>query len=397
MSIPWLDVLAPDFLRDQDNLLNVARDRHPFAMSDRGVEILAYRECQTLLRDRRAQKDHLAVVEQIGITDPMVLDYKRRVLVGQGLTETRDRMRGVLGRAISSRQMELLRAETRAMINRILDNVDTDSSIDFIDEVATLIPSTFFCQWAGLPVEDARLVSGLSDVMLKIFWLDPSYTEQIQNAYRELFAYMEDHLDLDRVDEGRGFVSHLRQEQKQGNVQPHEIADWVVFALEGSTDNTVHQIGLALGRLLETPELWDKVRQEPDLVPAVVGESMRLDARTRVIHRLAAEDIDVPGGTIRAGTNMFFWVRAAHLDPRTFHEPEKFDIRRPRHPGPLLFGKGAYSCIGQWMARLEVQETLSVIIERFPGIRLAGAPERSIDMFSLSANRLPVVLNGATG
>ncbi|MGH3829816.1 MAG: cytochrome P450 [Pseudonocardiaceae bacterium] len=112
------------------------------------------------------------------------------------------------------------------------------------------------------------------------------------------------------------------------------MRDWVIFALEGSTDNTVHQIALLLGRLLETPSLWDQVRRDPALVDIVTEESMRLDARTRAIHRLAADDIEVPGDVIRTGTDMFFWVRAAHLDPRAFPQPHRFDIHRPQTPGP---------------------------------------------------------------
>lgn len=57
-----------------------------------------------------------------------------------------------------------------------------------------------------------------------------------------------------------------------------------------------------------------------------------------------------------------------------------------------MYGRGPYSCLGQWMARMEVQETLRAVIERFPHIQLAGAPRRSVDMFSLSADSLPVVL-----
>lgn len=392
MPLPRMDVYAPEFADDQDQALEAARNRHPYASSDRGTEILGYPECQSLLRDRRAQKDHLAVVERVGITDPDVLAYKRRVLVGQGLNAERDRMRSVLSRAISPRQMDRLRGETRTLVHTILDGVPADRPVDFVHEVASLVPSMLFCQWAGLPTDDARLVSDLSDVMLKIFWLDPAYTERIEAAYRKLFTYMDGKLADLRPGGDTGFLAHLAREQEAGNVRPDEVRDWVIFALEGSTDNTVHQIALLLGRLLETPDLWRRVRADPELVEVVTEESMRLDSRTRAIHRQAADDIEVPGGTIKSGSDMFFWIRAAHLDPRVFDDPREFVVGRPRSPGPLMYGRGPYSCLGQWMARMEVQETLRAVIERFPGIRLSGTPRRSIDLFSLSADDLPVVL-----
>jgi cytochrome P450 len=233
---------------------------------------------------------------------------------------------------------------------------------------------------------------GCRDVMLKIFWLDPAYTERIEAAYRELFAYMDERLADLRPEGDTSFLAHLAREQQEGNVRPEEVRDWVIFALEGSTDNTVHQIALLLGRLLETPELWHRVLADPELITVVTEESMRQDARTRVIHREAAEDIEVPGGTIKSGTDMFFWIRGAHLDPRVFKDPHDFLLDRPRSPGPLMYGRGPYSCLGQWMARMEVQETLRAVIERFPHIQLAGAPRRSVDMFSRSADSLSVVL-----
>lgn len=394
-TMPKIEIFDPSFHENQDEILNSARDRNPFAVSERGVEILGYSECQQLLRDRRVQKDHMAVVRRIGITHPDVVSYKERILVSQGLGEVRNRMRGVLYRSISRHEMERMRSDLRGLIDGILDTMPTDKEIDYVHDVAALIPPLFFCQWTGLPLEDARQIGQLSDVMLKIFWLDPKYAEPIQAAYLELFSYLDRWLEGQSGATDKGdFVSHLLREQEKGNVHEDEIRDWIIFALEGSSDNTVHQIGLLLARLLETPNLWEQVINDHDLVLPAIEESLRLDARTRSIHRLAMEDIEVQGGTIRAGTDMFFSVRAANLDPRVFDDPENFDIHRKNPPGPLLFGGGAFSCHGQWMARVEVEEGIRAIIDRFPNIRLTGTPERSIDLFALAAVRLPVVLNG---
>lgn len=393
--MPKIEIFDPSFRENQDEILNATRDQNPFAVSERGVEILGYPECQRLLRDKRVQKDHMALVKRIGITHPEVLRYKQEILVSQGLGDERNRMRGVFARAISRPEMERMRSDLRGLIDRILDDIPHSEEIDYVREVAALVPPAFFCQWAGLPVEDARRIGQLSDVMLKIYWMDPKYAEGIQAAYLELFSYLDEWLEGQAGAAGEGdFVSHLFREQEKGNVRPEEIRDWIIFALEGSSDNTVHQIGLLLARLLENPELWDQVVNDHDLVLPAIQESLRLDARTRSIHRLAMEDIEVQGGTIRAGTDMFFSVRAAHLDPRVFDDPENFDIHRKNSSGPLLFGGGAFSCLGQWMAIVEVEEGIRAIIDRFPNIRLAGTPERSIDLFSLAAVRLPVVLKG---
>lgn len=395
-TFPKIDIFGQNFYENQDEILNSVRDQSPFAVSDRGTEILGYSECRNLLRDRRVQKDHMALVARIGITHPEVVSYKQRILVSQGLGDERNRMRGVLTRSISHKQMERMRSDLRSLIDGILDNTPVDEEFDYVHDVAALVPPAFFCQWTGLPVEDARRIGQLSDVMLKIYWMDPKYAESIQTAYLELFSYLDKWLESQAGATSKGdFISHLLDEQQKGNVHPNEVRDWIIFALEGSSDNTVHQIGLLLARLLENPELWEQVLNNPDLVLPAIEESLRLDARTRSIHRLAIEDIEVPGGTIRAGTDMFFSVRAAHLDRLVFDDPETFDIHRRNSPGPLLFGGGAYSCIGQWMARVEVEEGIRAIIDRFPNIQLTGTPERAIDLFSLAAVRLPVVLNGS--
>lgn len=393
-SMPPLDVLSPEFLRDQDDILDRARQSNPFASSVRGVEILGYRECVELLRDRRVQTDHMALVGRVGLSDPEVLAYKRRILVSKDLDADRERMRAVLHRAVSGRQMESARQDIRRLIENVFDALPVDEPIEFTEEVAALIPSRFFCRWVGLPLDDAPYLSQLSGAVLKIFRSDPSYADSIERAYGELFRYLDDHLDALQKNDDHGFLAHLRDEQRKGNVRPEEVRDWLVLALEASIDNTVQQISLLFGRLMESPDVWEQVRTRPELVPDVIEESLRLDSRVRAIYRFAAADIELDGSTIPTRTDIFFWIRAAHLDPREFDAPRRFDIHRKNRSRPLLFGGGAYSCLGQWMARTELQETLRVAMNRFPAMRLAGAPERRIDLFALSAGRLPIVLNG---
>src|SRR5262249_26243369 len=166
--------------------------------------------------------------------------------------------------------MNRLRTEIRTVSNEILDDAQADESIDFMTKVAKLIPSTFVCKWVGLPPRDAQFVSDMSDILVKIFWIDPNYAENIQIAYRKLFAHLDHWFASCPDDGGEGFLTHLMREQRQGNVYPEEIRDWLVFALEASTDSIAHQISLTLGRLLETPELWEQLRGNTTLIPAAV-------------------------------------------------------------------------------------------------------------------------------
>ena len=183
------------------------------------------------------------------------------------------------------------------------------------------------------------------------------------------------YVDRRRGDLGDDFTSALIREQEAGNLTESEVVETGVGLLQASIDNTVHQIGLALGTLLEDPARWARLVADRALIGAAIEEVIRLRPRFGTIFRIAADDLELNGLEVQEGGAVFVSVRAGQRDPRRFDEPDAFRLDRAPSP-PLMFGNGPYSCLGQHLARMEVRALLEAMTERFPGARLSAPMTR---------------------
>jgi cytochrome P450 len=128
----------------------------------------------------------------------------------------------------------------------------------------------------------------------------------------------------------------------------------------------------AVRLLLEHPRQLEWLRTRPEHIPGAIDEVLRYDAPIHMISRIAPEDIVLDGVTIRENEMVQLMVGAAHHDHRQYADPELFDIRR-RAPH-LSFGGGIHFCLGNALARMEAECLLTALLQRLPGLQLAGAP-----------------------
>jgi cytochrome P450 len=201
--------------------------------------------------------------------------------------------------------------------------------------------------------------------------MDFDRRQESLDAFVESLQFVREHVDRRRGDLGDDFTSALIREQEAGNLTEDELLETGVGLLQASIDNTVHQIGLAVGTLLEEPGRWARIVADPGLIPNAVEEVIRLRPRFGTIFRIAGSDLELNELALEEGTAVFVSVRAGQRDPRRFEEPDTFVVDREPAP-PLMFGNGPYSCLGQHLARMEVHALLHALAERFPGVHLTA-------------------------
>jgi cytochrome P450 len=353
-----------------------ARERSPYAASDRGVEVLRHAEGMALLRDRRFRKGgtFLYRLDAFGITEGPVREAWNRMLVTND-GEARTHLRLPISRLLGRTQMEKLRGTVRAIVDEVLDDVPGGDDLDLMQHVAWRIPPLVYCEQFSAPHEEAARAARLSDSTLgPILTMDVDRRQESIDAFLESEEFIRHYVDLRRGDLGDDFTSALIREQEAGNLTDSELVETGVGLLQASIDNTVHQIGLLLGTLLEEPERWRRIVADPGLIPRAVEEVIRLRPRFGTIFRIAGSGLDLGGLSLREGTAVFVSVRTGQRDPRRFDEPERFVLDREPVP-PLMFGNGPYSCLGQHLARMEMHELLGALAERFPDARLTAPLE----------------------
>jgi cytochrome P450 len=260
----------------------------------------------------------------------------------------------------------------RAIVDRVLDEVPAGDDLDLMEHVAWRIPPIVYCELFSAPPEEAPTAARLSDSTLgPILTMDAARRQESIDAFTESLEFVREHVDRRRGDLGDDFTSALIREQEAGNLTEQEVLETGIGLLQASIDNTVHQIGLVLGTVLESRDRWEQIVAEPALIPGAVEEVIRLRPRFGTIFRIAGSDMELEGVPVREGSAVFVSVRAGQRDPRRFEDPDTFVLRREPSP-PLMFGNGPYSCLGQHLARMEVHALLEALVARFPGVRLSA-------------------------
>lgn len=378
-QLPSIDLDAAFASRDDfDAIVMAAHKQGPFARSGRGLEILGHKECAALLRDRRLQSDHMGLVNAMGFPEGPAREFKKNMLLSHGRDEYRTRIRQALIRAVGATVVEKQRPMIRQLSKDLLQKLDTGREVDLLQDFAFMIPASLFCLWFGAPLEDAPWVAKLSDRILKIFSFDPSYTADIVAAYDELFPYVQKRIDAAREKPQDNLLGNFIAEQEAGQLSETDVFYLVSMFNEASTDNTAHGIATAIGEMMSDPQRWQQIVDQPDLIPAAIDESMRLSGRINTLVRYAMEDLEYEGVLIPEGTPVFHLIPAAHRDPRAYDNPLRYDPTRTDIHNILDFGGGSYTCLGKFVALIEIQEALAELVKSFPNAGLKN--------FSISTN-----------
>lgn len=384
-DLPFLDYSDPAFQADPFGWLAEKAEQDKILRSERGVEILDYGLCRDFLLNQALGTDHGNLVERMGLPESRALDFKRRMLLTQNRGETRQRLRRALTGLIGPRYAKAMRGEIAAVVGNLLDGMLTDE-VDVKRDFAELVPAGVYCSWVNAPLSDARFVADMSETVLSIFRRDPSLTPKIVAAYDELFAYAAARLDERRRAMGDDFLSALIGIEQEGGLSSDELEDFAVMLIEASTDNTSHQIAIAVDRLSAMPEVWSEIADDPSLATPAVREVMRLWPRSISTSRTALEDTEIEGLEIPKRTSLFASFGACHRQADIFDDPHSFKLDRRPSPPHLNFGGGAFSCIGQYVAVIEVEEAVAQLARRFPTLRVNRVDRDFTAMFqSISA------------
>ena len=174
-----------------------------------------------------------------------------------------------------------------------------------------------------------------------------------------------------------GLLATMVQDQlATGAVRRAELVSTAILLLVAGHETTASMTSLSVVTLLEHPEQLAALRADPSLVPGAVEELLRcLSIADAAGGRIAKEDIEIDGHLIRAGEGVIVSNSLANRDDSAFAEPDTFDVRRDaRHH--LAFGYGVHQCLGQNLARLELEVILTALFDRLPGLRLAVPADR---------------------
>lgn len=338
------------------------------ARSVRGVEILDYELCRKAVLDRRLGTGHPNLMHLLGLPEGRPLDYKRNSISFYNRGDRRRDLRLPLTRLMGPDGTERFREDVDAVVRRVIDAIPTDRPVDLVESLCDPTPSAVYCYWIGAPFEEAAFVARTSHSVQKVHTRNPDHTEEIVTAFEALIDFVDARIAHARANPGDTLLDDLIDAEAKGQLEGLDLRNWVIKLAEANTDNSSHQIAIAVIELASRPEVWARLGRDPALVPAAVREVMRYHPRSISTSREALEDLDIAGVHVPKGTPVFANIGATHWDARYYAAPETFDIDRTGEPPHLNFGGGIFSCIGRYAVTMEVEQVITQLTTRFPNL-----------------------------
>ncbi|GAA2712034.1 MULTISPECIES: cytochrome P450 [Streptomyces] len=287
-------------------------------------------------------------------------------------------MRRLVTDAFAPRRVEALRPRFQEMADALLDAAlpaDGAGTVDLVRCFAARFPFQVLAEVIGLPPHlAARFRRDWGKVVAPVGPADPG-RPAYEALLRELQAYIAEVVADRRGHPGDGLLARLVTAHDAGELTREELDSMVFQLLVAGQEPVTNQITTALVALLRAPKALDRLRAEPDLMPAAVEELLRIDSAFELTTwRFLAEDADLHGTRVPAGDSVIVSLCAANRDPERFPDPDTLDLDRAQGPH-LAFGHGIHFCPGAALARIELQVALGTLIARLPGLRLAVPDE----------------------
>lgn len=283
-----------------------------------------------------------------------------------------DVLRRMLTKDFSISQITTLKPFIEELVDHLLDQIEADGPpADLVTTLAEPLPAHVVCKIMALPPADF-------DFFLDRVgrWMALNSTpDEARQAAEDIADYLADAITARKENLGDDLVSELiRKYLIPGGLSEFELVHMLHLLVIGGFDTTANMIALGTILLLQNPDQMKDLREHPELTQSAVEEMLRyLSVAHHVAFRLARSDIEISDICIHAGDGVIAPVGAANYDPEVFPQPESFDVRRDARDH-VAFGFGVHQCLGQHLARLELQVVFTKLLQRFPTLRLEATP-----------------------
>lgn len=278
------------------------------------------------------------------------------------------RYRAMVNGEFTVRRMTALRTRVQEIVDRCLDEVAAaPEPVDLVSSFCLLVPSLVIAALVGVAPEHRR---AFQDAALGLLGLEATVQSR-DAAIANLGVILDDVIDARSRHPQDDFVSRLLAEQP--DLPREEVRNFCVVFLVAGHETTANAAGIAISVLLENPDQLALFRENPDRERQFVHEILRYHGAIGDgggLMRRALVDLELGGQQITAGEWVAASLPGANLDPAVCPHAASLDLDRA--PAPYLtFGFGEHVCLGQNLAKLELEVMLTSLFTRFPGLRLA--------------------------
>ncbi|HSC02899.1 MAG TPA: cytochrome P450 [Solirubrobacteraceae bacterium] len=348
-------------------------------------------DIHTVSRDWRSYSSELGGITSVGV---FPLKLIRSMFIGMD-PPRHDRLKMLFQAGFTPRRIAAHEPAIRAIVTGVLDRLDGREQCDLVTDVAQPVVSRVIGSFMGVPPADdaewARLMNSalaVGDPDMSPRGIDTLLEEDIPELFRRCGQLIAERRERP-TDDLTSVLVHAEVEGQKLDEQ--EIVMGFFLLMAAGNDSTKATYASGMRALLEQPDQWALLREDPSLIPSAVEEALRMFPAFAHFARTATADTELAGRTIREGEKVVMWYVSSGRDDGRYEDPDRFDVcRNPEHQA---FGAGGrHFCLGTALARLELRVLFEETLARYPSIELAGEPTFVLSTFVNQLKTLPVRL-----
>jgi len=374
MASPFAD---PAFYRDRYPLYTALRESSPVLQvpmdgaTGTAAVVTGYSQARAALADAALSKDATRFFAERPSGRSLHPALSETMLNSDPPDHTR--LRRLVTRAFTPATVDRLSPYISTLAEQLVDGWSPGQRVDLIEELAMPLPVTVICQLLGVPAADRDRVRHWSADLVAT-----GDSRRIDAASHELAHYMAELVEAKRNEPDQALLSALVavRDSDDDRLAEQELISLALLLLIAGHETTTAAIGNAVLALLRHPDQLALLRADPRRIVGAVDELLRYDSPVSIATwRWAPAPTRIGDARVPAGNPVFVSPGAANRDPDRFPDPDRLDLDRNAR-SHLAFGHGIHRCLGAPLAQLEIQITLRVLLERFPGLRLAEPADR---------------------
>ncbi|MCG8414791.1 MAG: cytochrome P450 [Pseudomonadales bacterium] len=306
-----------------------------------------------------------------------------------------DEQRRIAQPVVAPANLKKLESLIRQRVCTILDSLPVGEEFDWVERVSVELTTQMLATLFDFPFDERYKLTHWSDVATAIPGAGVVETYQERwDIMQECLAYFT-RLRDERInaEPGNDLVSMLAHGEATRNMPPMEFLGNILLLIVGGNDTTRNSISGGVLALNENPGEYDKLRNDPSLIPNMVSEIIRWQTPLAYMRRTALVDTELGGKQIRAGDKVIMWYASGNRDEEVIENANQFLIDRDKARQHLSFGFGLHRCMGNRLAEMQLRILWEEISARFHTVEVTGEPQRVYSSFVNGFTHLPVTLH----
>jgi cytochrome P450 len=307
-----------------------------------------------------------------------------------------DHQRAAVTPAVKPARLAAVEGLIRERTCEVLDSLPVREPFNWVDQVSIELTTRMLATLFDFPYEDRHLLTYWSDITTSAPTVGHVNIteEERRDILMECLEYFS-RLWAERASAppADDFISLLAHDPSTRDMEPIEFLGNLMLLIVGGNDTTRNSMSGGVYFLHQNPVEFNKLKADESLIPSMVSEIIRYQTPLAHMRRIATEDVELGGKTIRKGDKVVMWYISGNRDETVIENPDDFIIDRSRARHHVSFGFGIHRCMGNRLAEMQLRVLWEEILKRYDRIEVVGEPQRVNSNFVMGYTELPVILH----